>query len=241
MVSGLTWGIKGQKNYPETDERGQFWRSTMLDMNTRLRVARGIGKTETDASIQVFETLKERGHPDQPPPTVSDGWGGIREAMVEVYGTVPPYSGRGRPPTRKRPGSDWQYLQIVKVRDEQGRLLAIEERVIFGDEESVLNLLGKSTAYIERTHLTMRHFNARLTRKSLAFSKKLSLHQAAAALQDAVYNFVRPLKTLRLELFDHPRRRWQPRTPAMAAELTDSIWTVKELLSVIPLPALVNT
>jgi hypothetical protein len=230
-----------QKNYLETDESGQFWRSTMIDMDTRLRVARGIAKTETDASIQVFETLKERGHPDQPPPTVSDGWGGIREAMVEVYGTVPPYSGRGRPPSRKRPDPDWQYLQIVKVRDEHGRLLAIEKRVIFGEEESVLELLGKSTAYIERTHLTMRHFSARLTRKSLAFSKKLAFHQAAAALQDAVYNFVRPLKTLRVELFDDPRRRWQLRTPAMAAGLTDSIWTVKELLTIIPLLAIVNT
>jgi hypothetical protein len=241
MASGLMWVTKGQKNYPETDESGQFWRSTMIDMDSRLRVARGIAKTETDASIQVFKTLKARGHPDQPPPTVSDGWGGIREAMVEVYGTVPPYSGRGRPPTHKRPGSDWQYLQIVKIRNEQGRLLDIEERVIYGDDETVTNLLGKSTAYIERTHLTMRHFNARLTRKTLAFSKKLSLHQAAAALEDAVYNFVRPLKTLRLECLDNPGRRWQPRTPAMVAGLTNSIWTVKELLSVIPLPALVNS
>jgi hypothetical protein len=241
MVFGLMWATKVQKNYPETDESGQFWRSTMIDMDTRLRVARGIAKTETEASIQVFETLKERGHPDQPPPTVSDGWGGIREAMVEVYGTVPPYSGRGRPPSRKQPGADWQYLQMVKVRDKHGRLLAIEERVIFGDEESVVELLGKSTAYIERTHLTMRHFNARLTRKSLAFSKKLALHRAAAALQDAVYNFVRPLKTLRLELLSHPHRRWQPRTPAVAAGLTDSIWTVKELLTIIPFPAPVNT
>ncbi len=67
MVSGLMWATKEQKNYPETDESGQFWRSTMLDMNTRLRVARGIAKTETEASVIVFETLRERGHPDKPP------------------------------------------------------------------------------------------------------------------------------------------------------------------------------
>ncbi len=241
MVSGLMSATKGQKNYPETDESGQFWRSTMIDMDTRLRAARGIAKTETDASAIVFETLKERGHPDQPPATISDGWGGIREAMVEVYGIVPPYSGRGRPPTCKRPGLDWQYLQMVKIRNEQGRLLKTEIRVIFGDAETVINLLGGSTAYIERTHLTMRHFSARLTRKTLAFSKKLTIHQAAAAVQDAVYNLVRPLKTLRQELANDPRRRWQPRTPAMAANLTDSIWTVKELLTVIPLPSVVNT
>ena len=241
MASGPMSATKGQKNYLETDESGQFWRSTMIDMDTRLRAARGIAKTETEASVIVFETLKERGHPDKPPATISDGWGGIREAMVEVYGAVPSYSGRGRPPTCKRPGTDWQYLQMVKIRNEHGRLLKTEVRVIFGDRETVFNLLGGSTAYIERTHLTMRHFSARLTRKTLAFSKKLTIHQAAAALQDAVYNLVRPLKTLRQELANDPRRRWQPRTPAMAANLTDSIWTVKDLLTIIPIPSIVNT
>ena len=79
---------KVKKNYEETAESGQFWRSTMLDIDTRLRVARGIAKTETEASVKVFETLKERGHPEAPPPTVSDGWGGIREAMVKSL-TIP--------------------------------------------------------------------------------------------------------------------------------------------------------
>jgi hypothetical protein len=77
-------------------------RSTMLDMDSRLRVARGIAKNETLASIAVFRTLKRRVHSDGPPPTISDGWGGIDEAMIEVYGLVPEYGGRGRPPTRKK-------------------------------------------------------------------------------------------------------------------------------------------
>ena len=64
-------------------------RSTMLDMDSGLRVARAIEKDETQASIGVFRSLKRRGHPDGPPPTISDGWGGIDEAMVEVYGMVP--------------------------------------------------------------------------------------------------------------------------------------------------------
>jgi len=38
-----------------------------------------------------------------------------------------------------------------------------------------------------------------------------------------VYNLIRPLKTLRLEVGDHPQRRWFPRTPAMAAGLTDHV------------------
>ena len=240
MVYGLTSATRVKKNYPETDQSGQFWRATMIDSDTRLRVARGIAKSETEASIEVFESLKRRGHPEAPPPTVSDGWGGIREAMVEVYGQVPPYSGRGRPASKKQAQPGWQYLQVVKVRH-NARVTGTALRVIYGDEEEVLALLGQSTAYIERTHLTMRHFNSRLVRKTLAFSKDVAMYKASAAWEDGVYNLARPLKTLRLEVFDDPLRRWLPRTPAMVAGLTDHIWTVKELLTTLPVPSLNNT
>ena len=187
----------------------------MIDMDTRLRVARGIGKTETEASQEVFETLKRRGHPDAPPPTVSDGWGGIDDAIVEVYGVVPEYKGTGRRPSRKQPQPGWQYLQVVKQR-ENGRVVGTELRVIFGDEEEVLALLGKSTAYIERTHLTMRLFNGRLARKTLAFSKLVEMYRASATWQDLVYNLARPLKTYAersmtpIVAGSHVRLLWRP-------------------------------
>ena len=211
----------------------------MIDSDTRLRVASDIAKTETEASEMVFSKLKQRGHPDKPPPTISDGWGGIREAMVAVYGQVPSYSGRGRPPTLKRPGKGWQYLQMVKQR-ENGRVIGTELRVIYGEETEVLDLLGKSTSYIERSNLTSRHFNSRLTRKTLAFSKTIAMHRAAASLEDSYYNWVRPHKSLRQEV-NTPGRRWRPQTPAMVSALTDHIWTVKELFSRIPVPAVSNT
>ena len=168
----------------------------MIDMDSRLRVARGVAKTETEVSRVVFQTLKGRGHPEAPPPTMSDGWGGIGEAMIDVYGQVPAYQGHGRPPTHKQAQADWQYLQFVKHRDEHGRLLSTELRVVFGEPEAVLALFGQSTAYIERTHLTMRLFNGRLVRQTLGFSKDLAYYRASTALEDAVYNLVRPLKTL---------------------------------------------
>jgi hypothetical protein len=46
--------------------------------------------------------------------------------------------------------------------------------------------------------------------------------QALAIWEDLVYNLARPLKTRRLEV-DTPGRRWLPRSPAMAAGLTDHI------------------
>ena len=241
MRCGLMSVIKAKKSYPETDEQGQFWRATLLDMDSRLRVARGIAKTETLASIVVFQTLKRRGHPQAPPPLISDGWGGIDEALIEVYGLVPEYSGRGRPPTRKQARPGWQYLQMVKQRAEHGRFQGLKLQVVFGKKAELLALLGGSTAYIERSHLTSRLFNARQVRKTLAFSKNLAAYQAAAMWEDSYYNLVRPHKSLRFPRGESCSQKWQRRTPAMVAHLTDHIWTIKELLTTLPLPCVINT
>jgi hypothetical protein len=226
--------IKEQKKgYPETEKNGQFFRSTMIDMDSRLRAARGFGKTEAEASAAVFRKLKERGHPYGPPPTVSDGWGGIREAMVEVYGKIPEYSGRGRPPSKKQPQPEWKYLQIVKERDGRGNFLGTRLKAVYGDLQELVGLLGKSTAYVERTHLTMRTFSSRLTRKSIAFSKEIFIHKACAAIEDIYYNLIRPHKTLRRKAEENSARKWKQRTPAMAAGLTDHKWTLKELFTTV--------
>jgi len=210
-------------------------------MDSRLRVTRGIDKDETLASLAVFQTLKRWGHPDGPPPLISDGWGGIDEAILAVYGLVPEYSGRGRPPTRPKPGKDWRYLQMVKQRDDHGHLEGITLRAIWGPLDELIDLLGKSTAYVERSNLTTRLFNGRLTRKTLAFSKNLEAHRAAVVWEDAYYNFVRPHKSLREVAPEGSSAKWMPHTPAMVADLTDHIWTVKELLMTVVLPQRSNT
>lgn len=115
------------------------------------------------------------------------------------------------------------------------------KRGVYGDEEEVLEVLGGSTAYVERTHLTSRLFNSRLVRKTLGFSKCVEMHRAAAAWEDLVYNLIRPLKTLRRKVQDDSTRHWLPTTPAMTAGLTDHLWTVKELLTTLPIPSISNT
>lgn len=213
----------------------------MLDVDSRLRVARGIGKNETEASQEVFQTIRARGHPEGPPPLITDGWGGIDEAILAVYGLVPAYAGRGRPPTHPRPGEGWRYLQMVKQRDEHGHVHGVKLKAVWGELSELIKRLGKSTSYVERSHLTDRLFNARLTRKTLAFSKDAGCHRAAVVWEDGYYNLVRPHKSLRTRTTDDPSRKWHPRTPAMAAGLTDHIWTVKELLTTLPLPRVTDT
>jgi hypothetical protein len=201
-----------------------------------LRVGRGIGQTETDAAIQLWQQVKQRrAHSSSPPPVLSDGWGGHREALVEVYGQVPAYKGCGRPPTRKQPLQDWHYTQMVKQRDETGNLIGVDIRVIYGDD-TTLHRTGTRTTCVERTNLTSRLMNGRLVRKTLGFSKQVKMFVASSIWEDVVYNLMRPVKTLRLEVVPQLKRRWIQRSPAMAAGITDHLWSIRELLITVSIP-----
>ena len=183
--------------------------------------------------------LKERGHPDVPPAMATDGKGDYREALVDTWGQVPEYQGVGRPPTVKRPQPDWQYLQVIKTRS-GSRLTGVTIKVIYGDPEIVPDSVGAHTAYVERTNLTARQMNGRLVRKTLSYSKQIAALEASCAWEDWIYNLTRPVKTLHVEVNDG-QRRWQPRSPAMVAGITDHIWTVKELLMTVVAPVGINT
>jgi len=199
-------------------------------------VGRGIGQTETDAAIQLWQQVKQRdAHASSPPPVLSDGWGGHREALVEVYGQVPEYTGRGRRPTRKQPVPGWHYTQMVKQRDEMGNLMGVDIRVIYGDD-TTLSQTGVRTTCVERTNLTSRLMNGRLVRKTLGFSKQLDMLCAACVWEDIVYNLARPVKTLRLKALPQTDRRWLQRSPAMTAGITDRLWSIRDVLMTVPVP-----
>jgi hypothetical protein len=210
-------------------------------MDSRLRIGCAIGKTEEEIAPKLMEQVKMHAPDEGPPALSSDGKGAYPKAMVETWGKVPEYSGRGTPPTLPKPGKDWQCLQIIKKRKGRKRE-SVRIKVIYGNPDDVKAKLGCHTAYIERTHLTSRTMNGRLVRKTLSFSKELRFLEASTLLEDALYNFTRPVKTLRVEV-PNPRNlaRWQQRSPAMAAGLTDHIWTVRELLTVVLVPLCTNT
>lgn len=84
--------------------------------------------------------------------------------------------------------------------------------------------------------------NGRLIRKGLGFSKEPSRHRVAAGWEDAVYipTAVGTHRGIRIDLTGplngRPGRRWKKRTPAMAAGLTDQVWSVRKLLRTVPTP-----
>ena len=81
-----------------------------------------------------------------------------------------------------------------------------------------------STSYVERQNLTMRMGMRRFTRLTNGFSKKVENHAAAVALHFMYMNFARPHKSLA-----NP----YPRTPAMAAGISDHVWTCEEVAALL--------
>jgi len=78
-----------------------------------------------------------------------------------------------------------------------------------------------STSYVERANLTIRMSVRRFTRLTNAFSKKVENHTAAVGLFYAHYNLCRIHRSLRV-------------TPAMAAGIADHVWSVEELVALLP-------
>jgi IS1 family transposase len=161
-------------------------------------------------------------------------------ALLEVYGVVqevPRQPGkRGRPPEPIRvPPKELRYAQVVKER-EKGRVVDVRTQVIFGDAEEIRQFLEKSpvsnhinTAFVERNNLSLRQYSKRLARKTNAFSKDVRHLEGQLYVASAYYHLVKPHLGLRLHAHSQ-NRKWLQRTPAMAADITEHIWSTRELL-----------
>lgn len=186
----------------------------------------------------MFRDVERRRAIDSPIPVfTSDNWDPFEEGLVNVYGFLetPQYAGLGRKPYPVLvPYPSLKYARVCKKR-KNGRVIEVVQDIVFGDPAEVMKLLGVNsggsinTAYIERLNLTIRNSLARFVRKSMNCSKILKRHSNALDFFQAWYNFVKPHKSLRLEI-NQENKRWMQRTPAMAEGLTDHIWTIRELL-----------
>jgi hypothetical protein len=113
---------------------------------------------------------------------------------------------------------------------------------VFGTPARVLHILAQcgwhiNTAFVERVNLTMRHHVAAVGRRALTLCKREAGLRAQLHLYHAYYNFCLPHGSLRVPLArpqptngQGSAKRWHLCTPAMAAGLTDHVWTLREVL-----------
>ena len=132
----------------------------------------------------------------------------------------------------------WSTLNIVQVvKKRQKGQLDIERRVVLGEQEQINRLIEKSqgrgginTSFIERLNATFRSRLAPLARRSRSLAAQpYSLH-TGMYLVGCLYNFCTYHHSLRLPFYlDTGGQRWLQRTPAIASDLTDHLWTLDEL------------
>jgi hypothetical protein len=138
----------------------------------------------------------------------------------------------GRPRVEKKVVPAALNYAVVHKHREDGRVVRVESEVVFGSEQSVAAALGQSTAssavntsFLERHNGTDRHRNARKARCTYCFSKDPKMHESMTYFTMYSYNFCWPVWTLAGK---DGRGVKQPRTPAMAAGLTDHVWPMSE-------------
>ena len=198
-----------EKNLPEA-KRGEFgvgdvWTWTAMDADTKLMICWQVGDRNAREAYDLICDLESRlANRVQ---LTTDGLRIYLTAVEEVF------------------GADIDYAMLVKLygSDAEGEkrysppvCLAAEKTPISGrpDPKHV------STSYIERQNLTMRMNLRRFTRLTNAFSKKLENHFCAVSLHFMYYNFARIHQTLKT-------------TPAVAAGVTDHVWTVEEIVGLL--------
>lgn len=241
-----------QENLPAAqhylDSYGDTWVWLAFAPVWRLVLGLVAGKRDQASATRLLGQVAHVTDAHVLPLFTSDQWPVYPRALLTTYGEwyCPPRRGtRGpHPKPRLRPRPALLSAQVVKHR-RRGRIIAVRTCVVFGDPKVVTARLAQSpvsqtihTSFVERDNLTPRQQNRRLTRRTNGFSKDLTWLEKQLWLSLAYYHLILPHASLRTRLpVPEPTRgtgsprRWRPMTPAMAAGITDHLWTIRELLS----------
>ncbi len=207
-----------QKNVPvehkDTFGYGDVWTWTAICADTKLVPSWLVGKRDTEDAFYFISDLKNRlanrvqlstdGHKPYLRAVEAAFGADVDYAVIhKIYGAA------------TGAGDERRYSPAVCT--------GIEKRVITGnpDEAKV------STSYVERQNLTMRMGMRRFTRLTNGFSKKVEDLACAVSLHYMHYNFARPHKTLT------KARGGYPTTPAMAAGVSDHLWSLTEIVGLL--------
>lgn len=223
-------------------QRGVGWLASAIAVPTRLWLGGGVSPRRDSHLVMDLAQQVRACARCRPLLIVFDGFVAYIGAFQSVFRSPVPTGQPGRPPLVAWP--DVALGQVIK-HVVQRRVRRLERRVVQGSQTLVDGLLATTqaggvlnTAYIERLNGMFRAAFAPLVRRTRAAARTTALLTAGMYLVGSVYNFCRPHDSLAIELALPHGRRWLRRTPAIAAGLTDHVWSVPELLNfkVPPLP-----
>jgi IS1 family transposase len=242
------WNFIARKHACEADTAGESWPEgedgrqwiwISFAPEFRLMITAVVGPRTFDTAKAVVAATKAR--VAGIPAFFSDGFTCYLAALIAAFHVVTTFArtgqrGRPRQPLGA-PHPDLVYGQLVKQK-KQGRLLTLSTRVVLGAERLTQLGLTISTALVERVNLTLRQALAPLVRKTYSFCKDRERLRQRVVFFQAFYNVARPHMSLRQPLPPQERQRhgairprWRECTPAMAAGITDHVWTFRELLT----------
>jgi len=198
-----------EKNLPE-ELRGKFgygdvWTWVGIDADSKLIVSWAVGGRDSGTAYGFIQDLAKR--LSSRVQLTTDGHRPYLTAVEDAFGGNVDYA-----MLVKLYGND----QETEKRYSPAECIGAREVVISGrpDRKHI------STSYVERQNLTMRMHMRRFTRLTNAHSKKLANHVASIAIHYMHYNFCRIHETLRV-------------TPAMEAGISDHVWSISELVSLL--------
>jgi len=242
------WNCMARQHARETDEAGASvpegkdgrpWIGVSVAPECRLMIAAVVGPRTLDTAKEVVAVTKAR--VAGIPACFSDGFTGDLAALIAAFHVVTTCAStgqRGRPRQPVcAPHPDLVSAQLVQQKQQDTRL-TLSTRVVLGAEHLTQLGLTSSTALVERVNLTLRQALAPLARKTSSVCKDRERMRQRVVFFQAFDHVVRPHMSLQRPLPMRERHRhgairprWRERTPALAAGVTDHVWTFRELLT----------
>src|SRR5881409_1331750 len=245
VLSAVKNGTVSEAEAIERLERSPRWVWVAMDPESTLLLGLAVGdRTLAMAQCFVHQVVQVLA-PDCAPLFLTDGFREYLTALLTHYGPwVPPprrHSTGPLPKPRWLPLPGLLYAQVVKT-VRRRRLVAVQHRVVFGTLEAIHDVLAPhgwhiNTAFVERINLTIRQHVAAVGRRVSTLCKGEDGLRQQLAVFHCYYNFCLPHASVRLPLpqpgptnGSGSATQWRPCTPAMAAGLTDHVWTLREVL-----------
>ncbi len=226
-------------------ERSPCWVWTAMDPKSKLLVVVDVGSRTLAMAQRVVHQVTQVLAPGCVLLFLTDGFKEYRTAILTHFGYwMQPERRQDKGPMPKprwMPLPELLYAQIVKSYRRR-RIVGVKHRVVFGTQLAIEQVLAAcgwtcNTAFVERLNLDIRQRVAAIGRRVN------TLCQGEAGLRDQLvlfhvyHNFVLPHASLRQALAEPmatngrgSAKLWRPCTPAMAAGLTDHVWSLKEVL-----------